>query len=1170
MKNPIRLAAPVIALFLSIALRAQQVPEPEISGTAAAALATTGTAPAGLTPAVVNSGTAAAPKSDDVVQMSVFNVTGESDHGYQAVNTTSGSRLNTPLKDTSASIQAFTEDFLNDVGATTVEDMLSYAGNMEAESEDSTNGFNDNATRGAGALDNRFRIRGITGATSMDYMDTGVPTDLFNVERSEISGGANSILFGMGAQGGLLTMTSKRANTERNTLRTQYTIGTWYNVGDAWGFNRATFDYNVVLIPHRWALRLLGVWQDGDNNGWRVGQIFHSKRINPLMTIKPWGSKGPTFSFGYERGTVKQSTSRTSAGNSADSITTWLNAGSPLMTSYYGDPTLPSYTGYFNGSNVTSPFAPVYYPLGDYRNPQTTDPTVAYNGTSPVSLVNGAGNNPNFVFVNNNKTLYDTRQTYQTTFPWVGDNAAQTRLPLSMSPIIYSTVGPSGYRLNNLERWNLNIEQNIGNWNFELAYNHNKTIGVAHSPGSIDAQLYADPNKYISSYAWGGGYPSLVQDAYQGEYYMEDQWVRNDLTQSNDGVRLTVNYNLNLKSWGRHRIIGFLEHTQGDLYVDQSDEILVDSNNVPYNQGTNPLAAANAVTRRNYAQPGDFSNYYQGDWTTPITGIVIGDRTFHTTYASEKAELHDTKKKANTAMLALQSYWFNDHLVTTFGARFDDINYRQEGRTQVSPDDPRVLAGDKVPYEWALNGKWTAPRDIKPWTFSAGGVWHITDRFSTFVNFSTNRGAPNLTGFTCLPDGDIPPMVKGQTLDYGVMFDITGDGKWNIRVTKYDTRQMGDYAVKPAGHNDTTGNAALGSTNLLNIYDALYYLGNTGGTGPGALVGSDGLPIHQGPMSLLGGTGNVPSLKYQVIAPSDGLPDGGPPIYDIASVNVRAQGYEVEITASPTKSIDLRFTFAYNNRNRTDIFPEIFAYYDNNMIPKLLAMASTPNPNDLQNYPGYSPQYYIGGGVATVNQATGKIQLPNAQSLFNYVWSQIYGVDYTTGRPTVANSLRSGLNNQLFQQSAAMALRPFQFTFTAKYKFQNNIDWLPNWLQLKGSAIGGAIRWKSYNLMLDPDKSAKLDAQGYQGDGQTIGLDPQMYFGARDMMHGNSLTYFDFFASNRRKIFYGRANLTLQLNVKNVFNQNVVTTGRTNPSGQIRRFYVNLPRQIMLSATIDF
>jgi len=1108
-------------LLSAFSLQAFRLFSQQVAQPAPAAATPAAAAGAGLTPAVVNSGTiATSGTSDDVVQMSVFNVSGESDHGYQAVNTTSGSRLNTPLKDTAASIQAFTEDFLNDVGATTVEDMLAYAGNMEAEAEDATNGFNDNPTRGAESLDNRFRIRGIQGGLSMDGMDTGVPVDLYNVERAEISGGANSIQFGMGAQGGLLALTSKRANMQRNTARAQYVIGTWVNPGKAWNYNRATFDYNIVLMPKRWAFRLGAVWQDGDNASWRKWQFNHTLRINPLMTMKPFGNKGPTISIGYEKGKIKQSTSRTSAGNAADGITAWLDAGSPII--YH----MPA-----NANDI--PVPNVNYSDGTSR--------------APVTVQNGAGNNPYWVLVNNDQTLYDFRRTYHSTSSYAA-NAGSTRLPQDLSSYYYSTVGPAGWRQNNFERWNLNIEQNIGNWNFELAYNHNKTIAVAHSPNSIEGQLFGDASYLTSSSVYGSDEAAIV-NPYAGMYYMEDRWMRNDVTTSNDGVRLTTNYNLNLKSWGRHRIIGFLEHVENETYRNIGREILVDNNQVPYSMDASgaPNDNGSFVRRRNYAKPGDFSNYYQGTWDTPVTNLVIGDKVYHTTYYTDNDELHHTQKSINTAMLALQSYWFNDKLVTTLGLRLDDISYRQAQKAQITnPQDPRILNHTKVINEWALDGTWESTTKVNPWTLSTGAVWHVTNRFSTFLNYSTNRGAPNLDGFTALPDGLLPPLVKGQTFDYGVMFDILGDGKWTFRLTKYDTRQFGSYTIHPAGQNVVTGDNALGSTNMLRIYDALYYLQITNGN-----YASTAFTANTGVNSDGTGKGPMKPDEYAVNAPKSGWPNGVPPIYSIASVDVLSQGYELEMTASPTKNIDLRFTFAYTNRNRTNVFPEIFAFYDNNMIPKFLEIADRYNPNSLDG------KYYVGGAVSTQYSPVTGLPIPpaGATSLHDYVIQQLY---------TGSGSLRVGLNNQIFNQSGAMGNRPFQFTLTGKYKFLSGI--------LKGFTAGGSVRFRSYNLMIDPASlERKLNAATEPYDEKTIGLAPDMYYEARSMIHGNSQTFWDMFMTYKMKDpFWHRNNLTFQLNIRNIFTSDIVTIGRVFDTGQIRRVYINEPRTIRLTATIDF
>src|ERR1041384_5114309 len=63
------------------------------------------------------------------VELSPFVVSSDQDVGYLAGNTLAGSRLNTALKDTAASISIFTPEFIKDVGAFTLAEVMAYAGN---------------------------------------------------------------------------------------------------------------------------------------------------------------------------------------------------------------------------------------------------------------------------------------------------------------------------------------------------------------------------------------------------------------------------------------------------------------------------------------------------------------------------------------------------------------------------------------------------------------------------------------------------------------------------------------------------------------------------------------------------------------------------------------------------------------------------------------------------------------------------------------------------------------------------------------------------------------------------------------------------------------------------------------------------------------------------------
>ena len=71
-------------------------------------------------PLGAQTGPAPVSSEDDTVTMSPFEVSSDRDTGYIATNTLAGSRLNTSLLETPASISVLTKDFLNDIGALNV------------------------------------------------------------------------------------------------------------------------------------------------------------------------------------------------------------------------------------------------------------------------------------------------------------------------------------------------------------------------------------------------------------------------------------------------------------------------------------------------------------------------------------------------------------------------------------------------------------------------------------------------------------------------------------------------------------------------------------------------------------------------------------------------------------------------------------------------------------------------------------------------------------------------------------------------------------------------------------------------------------------------------------------------------------------------------------------
>jgi len=996
--------------------------------------------------------------------MSTFTVDSSKDEGYQAMNTASGSRINTALRDTAASISPFTKELLDDIGAATIDDMLSYGANIETDTNDADFGFSPDIANGT-TSDTGFRVRGMAMTTAMDGVATSYNMDTYNIDRAEISSGPNSILFGMGQPGGMVTLTSQNANLQRNTTRITNIIGTWTNLGNAWNYYRATLNYNLVLMPRVLALRVMGVYQDGNNNSWRHWLASHDRRLNPALTFKPF--KNTTIKLAYETGKTKNAIAY--PWNASDHVTGWLDEGARLG--------LPPLSG------------PIQYTFNAAVLPGT-------------SKINSNGANPDYVFVDNDRTMWDYRQSLQTKNRYLnfnGNDTNQVRLPASMSSYSYSTLGPGGWRQQKFDRYQLVIEQRIGDLNLELGYYHNKNQGIAHAPTGFDTAIYADPNAYVSVPEWLPGGASATANPRVGQLYMEDIWEERSNINRNDAFRLTAEYSLNLKKYGRHRFIAMLEHSDSEVYTDRLNEILVDENQRAIATPDTPAVATvannnNAVSRRHYITPGDFSTYYDSDWTVPITPFDINGHTYHAQYVSRASNANHALRSIDSVTLTDQSYWFNDNLVTIAGLRLDDTFIRREQEAQITdPADPRLLDHSKVWHERVFTGRWNKGRHRRPVTYSYGAVWHVNGRLSLFYNTSTNRSADDPNGKPILPDGQDAPVSVGSTQDYGVMFDLLGNNKFSLRLTHFDTRQVNQLIA--TSNVNLNGSAAI----LGNIYGALH---------------ASGLMLDE----------NAPNY-------GSGLADA------------YSRGYEAELTGRLSKAFTMRFTFSYTDRARENVFKEVFAYY-NSKIPVWLALAD-PARNGGKDIP------YVDAGSPT--------------TLYQYLLDQLYNVGATSDS-VAGSSIRDDLSTMLLQQSGGMASRPLKCNLTVRYTFQDG------WL--KGFAIAPSIRYAAPNRMPDPNRIALTNAPVLPEDHPTtLQLDPDTFTDYATMIRGTSLTYWDLMMNYRCKILGGRTNLTLQLNIKNLFNANQVSAGQyrsTNGMVFLRRTYMGDPRSIRLTATFDF
>lgn len=759
------LLAAMLPLLSSVGLaQATQSPTPPRPANTPAAAA-----PAANAPATTATPAANAP-AGDTVELSPFEVRAEDDSGYQATNTTSGSRLATSLKDTAASISPFTPEFLSDIAATNVTEMLAYAANAELNAGDAEGAGFNNPRDINSAGGEPFRIRGIPANVATDYVETAIPQDLYNVERAEVASGANSILFGSGDAGGIVALSTKKANLGRSRYSGQVQVGSFDHF-------RTSMDLNQVAIPRTLAFRLNGLYQN--SKGWRTYQNQDQERYTAGVTYRPFSRT--TITASYEEGFTKNSLGL--GWNVSDQFTVWNATGRSVTD------TLPT-------------------------------PATAAQAAGLVSY----GANQRFTYFTQDRTVYNLRNELRTTTaPSV---TAQTLLPSSIFPYDVNWAGPEAQLTRDFTSKQVTIEQKITkDLTLQAAWFHNETDARAKSfiyQGNV-MDLLGDPNLTLPAPSGTG----TVPNARARQVYLEAGQNRDQTITENEVKRLTAAYALNAGRWfGEHRLAAMWENAVQDRESRSHREILVNQNNQPVQNVTLPENAQNLLIRRAYLTEGDYETYALHGLYDPVAPFTYLGNTLSARNVTTGELL--SKKDIDSLMLAAQSTWWSrperrwfPRFTTTLGYRRDQIEYYDTTSGRVLAGDPRIASGERILNEVAAQPGFNR-NDITATTRTAGAVLAITPRISVLYNQSSNVGAPRFDR-RILPDGRIPPTPEGENREYGLMIDLLGDDRYFARINYFDTSQIGDAAVSPSGA--VTNAMALGREQTLRVLDAFVNAG---------------------------------------------------------------------------------------------------------------------------------------------------------------------------------------------------------------------------------------------------------------------------------------------------------------------------------------------------------
>jgi iron complex outermembrane receptor protein len=680
----------------------------------------------------------AAPAGGEIIELSPFTVDASKDKGYRAENTLAGSRLNTALRDTAAPVSVFTEEFLQDLAITNVDQLIEYSVGTQLDVQDSGPGTDANNHIGGANIVRRFDIRGIRASESLDYFRSITPNDGYRVGRYDESRGPNGILFGVSSAGGLINQSSTLATTNRDSGRLSYQLGN----NDT---HRAEVLFNKVIVPKKLAVAVAAI--DQENGGWREPDFQDKERLFATLTFTP--TDRITIRATGERG--NDYFARVAPYGLSESAFAWLD-----------------------NRNARGVPATTFVPSG-------ANPTAAQQALG-ITTRNQAATGQRFVYVQNDGVTFNSAGTLLTgTYnnpvvrapdgsAGVSGGALRINDPKFL-PYDINSGGPGMYRDQELANYTFTLDWRItDDLNLNLAHNYQYTALRNPALTGAEPQLRGEPNRTL-----GVNGPA---NPYAGQLYIEGQWRDADHSAWIKESRLSLSYDIDferIKWLGSHRLAGMVSRSEEtDRFIGKRLALI----GAPFNN--DPVNQANRITTRVYVDESNPRGFIAPDWRKVPATTTIAGRTYNIGWVNDNAGTQNamTTQELDTRLLVLQSYFFNRKLVTVFGYREDTADFISFGHS-VNP----------ATREEVVDLSKRSTDSVKGITRTQGVVYHARDWLSLTANWSTNIGIPTFQN-RLLPDGKIPPPTEGESQDYGFALDLL-DRRLSIKAVRYQTDERG-------------------------------------------------------------------------------------------------------------------------------------------------------------------------------------------------------------------------------------------------------------------------------------------------------------------------------------------------------------------------------------------
>ncbi len=1037
-------------------------------------------------------------------------------------------------------------------------------------------------------------------------VNSRIPLDAYNTQSIEISRGPNSMLFGLGSPAGIVNQTATQASVNKNTGSASFRTDQYGSVRTSvdlnqvllkgklgiYGaalYNKQQFDrkpsydttkrFYGALTYKPFKKTTLRAFVETYNN--------HASRpnsITPRDFVSDWFAQGRPAYDPTTRMITKLDTNQsygpylfsTSSPGYNAAVTTLTGTGllttttSPYYLQGIGFDNTGRVLVRVNGDNEVDVFArqPAFF-----RPAQTNPATASVLPTG--ALLGWTTGDARYAMMDRSwtasvgrqlPTIASTTTDYYGTYYYSGVNNK------SLYDWTKYNVNQANFSSLKAKTYNVELEQELlpnlflsAAWlRQDVDSVENNTISqLTGATLAVDTNL-KKPDGSVNPYF---GLPFIAEGNGPDTFFQP---------QIDDNARVMLAYNLDLSqknNWlkwlGNHRPMlmwngqsrnGIVERWRNGTWVDgDSEAILRYRTNLAIPGAA--IWSATGLSRYYYmANPGDAQgvvthstgSYGNRGWNQDVTSLVrVYDYNFNTfkdvaaTYGMEFADNGSkrTQRRLGSWSSAIQSNFFSDRLITTFGARKDDLRLRNTTLGAVTRPDGTVLPAYTTSeifqngianYDLVMNSRWTnwermekststagvAFRPLKGWRFSQGdGLGaEFLNGLTFYYNESSNWNPPTISQTDYFKNPLPKPTGDGKDMGFGVSLL---KNKLVGRITWFETKQV---AERSSTASTLMTRIVYGDSTLMqNWASAVVRLRN----GANPLTDPNWNNEANNPVNTPARQAEVWALMQLPVNYYTGIAAAG-------TQNNEAKGVEVQFTYNPTPNWSMKFTGSKQETKYNDVAPE----YDTWLAARMPVWTSAV-ANDI-------PDFVDAGGTA--------YSLKKFWASYGY--SSAAKITNTDGNTNAENYFN---NTVVSQEATARALEGAISPLQSKYRasFLTNYNFTEG--KLKGWGFGMAERYQS------------ATAVGYYGK-KADPTKPKL-IGATDVtrpIYGDAEYYTDLWVSYSRKICNGKLGLKVQFNVGNVFEPGGLQVVAVNWDGSPWSYRIVDPRQFTLTTTVSF